>query len=275
MIAKVWKANSSSPSVNKSSFRYSSHQQIAHGPILNTGVVGELILGAVLDNAKEVLSIGGMRKSRISRAKQIKLVEHFVAGATARTAGELVGVNKTTAAYYFHRLRELIYRAVADATPFAGEIEVDESYFGGHRKGKRGRGAAGKVPVFGLLKRGGKVYAVVIADAKATTLLPILKERIVPDSIVYSDSLPSYNALDVSGFRHLRINHSKLFADGKNHINGIENFWNQAKRHLRKFNGVPKEHFPLFLKECEWRFNNPNPQTQLSQLYQWVLQSLT
>ncbi len=214
-----------------------------------------------------------MRKSRISRAKQIKLVEHFVAGATARTAGELVGVNKTTAAYYFHRLRELIYRAVADATPFAGEIEVDESYFGGHRKGKRGRGAAGKVPVFGLLKRGGKVYAVVIADAKATTLLPILKERIVPDSIVYSDSLPSYNALDVSGFRHLRINHSKLFADGKNHINGIENFWNQAKRHLRKFNGVPKEHFPLFLKECEWRFNNPNPQTQLSQLYQWVLQS--
>jgi transposase len=216
-----------------------------------------------------------MRKSRISHGKQMKLVEHFVAGATARTAGELVGVNKTTAAYYFHRLRELICRAVADATPFAGEIEVDESYFGGHRKGKRGRGAAGKVPVFGLLKRGGKVYAVVIADAKATTLLPILKQRIVPDSIVYSDSLPSYNALDVSGFRHLRINHSKLFAAGKNHINGIENFWNQAKRHLRKFNGVPKEHFPLFLKECEWRFNNPNPQTQLTQLNQWVHQSLT
>ncbi len=42
-----------------------------------------------------------------------------------------------------------------------------------------------------------------------------------------------------------RINHSKLFADRHNHINGIENFWNQAKRHLRKFNGVPKEHFPL------------------------------
>jgi transposase len=78
-----------------------------------------------------------------------------------------------------------------------------------------------------------------------------------------------------SGFRHLRINHSKLFAQGKNHINGIENFWNQAKRHLRKFNGVPKAHFPLFLKECDWRFNNPNPQTQLSQLNQWVHQLLT
>jgi transposase len=140
---------------------------------------------------------------------------------------------------------------------------------------RRGRGAAGKIPVFGLLKRGGKVYAVVIANAKATTLLPILKERIVPDSIVYSDSLPSYNALDVSGFRHLRINPSKRFAHGKNHIHGIENFWNQAKRHLRKFNGVPKKHFPLFLKECEWRFNNPNPQTQLTQLNQWVHQFLT
>lgn len=216
-----------------------------------------------------------MRKSRISFGKQAKLIEHFVAGTTARTAARLVRVNKTTAAYYYHRLRELIYQAIANSAPLAGEIEVDESYFGGHRKGKRGRGAAGKVPVFGLLKRGGKVYAVVIADAQATTLLPILKERIVPDSIVYSDSLPSYNALDISGFRHLRINHSKLFADGKNHINGIENFWNQAKRHLRKFNGVPKAHFPLFLKECEWRFNNPNPQTQLKQLNQWVQQCLT
>ena len=103
--------------------------------------------------------------------------------------------------------------------------------------------------MFGLLKRGGKVYAVVIANAKVATLLPILKEQIVPDSIVDSDSLPSHNALDVSGFRHLRINHSKLFAVGKNHINGIENFWHQAKRQLRKFNGVPKAHCPLFLKE--------------------------
>lgn len=216
-----------------------------------------------------------MRKSRLSKKVQRRLVEYFVAGTTARCAAGLVNVNRKTAAFYYHRLRELIYQAAIDTAPFAGEIEVDESYFGGHRKGKRGRGAAGKVPVFGLLKRGGKVYAVVIADAKATTLLPILKERVVPDSIVYSDALPSYNALAVAGFRHLRINHSKLFADGKNHLNGIENFWNQAKRHLRKFNGVPKAHFPLFLKECEWRFNNSNPQAQLKQLNQWVQQFLT
>ena len=72
---------------------------------------------------------------------------HPVTVPTARTAAGLVRVNQTTAAYYYHRLRELIYRAVADAAPFVGEIEVDESYFGGHRKGQRGRGAAGKLPV--------------------------------------------------------------------------------------------------------------------------------
>lgn len=92
----------------------------------------------------------------------------------------------------------------------------------------------------------------------------------MPDSIVSSDNWKGYNVLDVSDFKHYRINHSELFAEGKNHINGIENFWNQAKRHLRKFNDVPKENFVYFLKECEWRFNNPDPKRQLSQLKQWV-----
>ncbi|MGD0158304.1 MAG: transposase, partial [Terracidiphilus sp.] len=100
-----------------------------------------------------------MHKSRLLWSQQQRLMEHFVTGTTARTAGVLVGVNKTTAAYYFHRLRQLIYQVSEDAAPFSGEVEVDESYFGGRRKGLRGRGAAGKVPVFGLLKRGGKVYA--------------------------------------------------------------------------------------------------------------------
>ena len=211
-----------------------------------------------------------MRKSRLSKTKQDRLIEHFVAGTTARTTAVLVGVNKSTASYYFHRLRELIFKAVEDETPFSGEIEVDESYFGGKRKGKRGRGAAGKVPVFGLLKRGGKVYTKIIPNAKATTLMPIIQERIMPDSVVYTDCLSSYNVLDVSCFKHYRINHSELFADRKNHINGIENFWNQAKRHLRKFNGVPADHFHLYLKECEWRFNNPKPDNQLKMLKQLV-----
>ena len=211
-----------------------------------------------------------MRKSRLSNEKQARLLEYFVSGATARTAAALVGVNKSTAAYYFHRLRELIAQAIHEATSLAGEIEVDESYFGGRRKGKRGRGAAGKVPVFGILKRGGRVYTKVIPDTKAKTLMGIMQDRIIPDSIVYTDTYRSYNVLDVSEFKHYRINHSKRFVKKHKHINGIENFWNQAKRHMRKFNGVPRPHSPLFLKECEWRFNTPNPQQQLAQLKQWV-----
>ena len=101
-----------------------------------------------------------MRKSRLSQHKQNKLIELFVAGVTARTANELVNVNKNTAAYYFHRLRLLIYQTSPHLEMFEGEIEADESYFGGTRKGKRGRGAVGKVAVFGLLKRNGKVYTV-------------------------------------------------------------------------------------------------------------------
>ncbi|XDZ66453.1 IS1595 family transposase [Alphaproteobacteria bacterium LSUCC0684] len=211
-----------------------------------------------------------MRKSRLSRLKQTKLMEHYVAGTTARCAADLVGVNFKTAAYYFHRLREIIALETQNNDVLSGEFEVDESYFGGTRKGKRGRGSAGKVPVFGILKRGGKVYTQIIPDASGQTLIPIIEDRIMPDSIVYSDCWRGYNVLDVSEFKHYRINHSVLFADKKNHINGIENFWNQAKRHMRKFNGIPAKHFPIFLKECEWRFNNPSPQTQLKQVKQWV-----
>jgi transposase len=199
-----------------------------------------------------------MRKSRLSQDKQGRLIEHFISGSTARTAAALIGVNRNTAAYYFQRLRQLIYQAAEDESPLFGEIEVDESYFGGTRKEKRGRGAAGKVPVFGILKRGGRVYTKIVPNVTSATLMPIMVQKIVPDSIVFTDSLGSYNVLDVSDFHHVRINHSKLFAEGRNHINGIENFWNQAKRHLRKFNGIPREQFGLFLKECEWRFNTPD-----------------
>jgi len=152
-----------------------------------------------------------MRKSRLSKVKQDKLLEHFVSGSTARVAASLVGVNKNTATYYFQRLRELIFAhtELAAQEYFQVEIEVDESYLGGVRKGKRGRGAGNKIPVFGLLKRGGKVFTKIIPDAKTETLLPIIREKVVPDSIVYSDSFRSYNVLDVSEFKHYRINHSR------------------------------------------------------------------
>lgn len=210
------------------------------------------------------------RKTKLTKKQVEKLMEHFVAGTTARTAAELIGVNRNTSTKFFRKFREIIASNIEDDSLLEGEIEVDESYFGGRRKGKRGRGSAGKIPVFGLLKRKGKVYTKVINDAKSKTLMPIIHKKIVPDSIVYTDTFRSYNALDITHFKHERINHSKLFADKKNHINGIENFWNQAKRHMRKFNGIPKQHFYLYIKECEWRFNFGSPQKLLETLKQWA-----
>ena len=177
------------------------------------------------------------QKSRLTPQQQGRLIEYFVAGATAHAAASLLRIQPNTAIAFFMRLRKLVASKVP-SYQMDGEVEADESYFGGHRKGKRGRGASGKVAVFGLLKRKGKVYTAIIPNAQSVTLLPIIEQRIAPDSIIYTDTLRSYNVLDVSHFRHLRINHSALFADQKNHINGIENFWNQAKRHLRRFNGI-------------------------------------
>ena len=141
---------------------------------------------------------------------------------------------------------------------FDGEVEVDESYFGGQRKGKRGRGTAGKVAVFGLLKCNGKVYTVAVPNTQTATLLPMIREQVKPDSIVYTDCYKSYDVLDVSEFSHFRINHSTHFADRQNHINGIENFWGLCKVRLSKFRGIHKHNFYLHIKECEFRYNCRN-----------------
>ena len=219
--------------------------------------------------------VSSRRRSRLARSIQIELIKYFCAGATARSAAELVDVNRNTAVLFYHKLREIIYQRLEAAQPelMGGEIEVDESYFGGIRKGKRGRGAAGKIPVFGLLKRNGMVHVVIIPNAASNTLFPIIRQKIKPDSLVYTDSFRAYDALDVSEFHHVRINHSERFADRTNHINGIENFWNQSKRHLRAYNGIPKQHFHLFIKECEWRFNY-RPIANLNKiLQQWWFKS--
>ena len=209
-----------------------------------------------------------IRKSRLSPRRQNRLLEHFVAGTTARAAAEIIGVQPNTAIRFYMRLRFLIASQLP-SYELNGEVEADESYFGGIRKGKRGRRTAGKVAVFGLLKWGGKIFTAIVPNARTETLLPIIEERVTPDSIVYTDTFKAYNALDVTEFHHMRINHSKLFADRGNHINGIENFWNQAKRHLRRFNGIKPNNFHWFLKECEWRFNGGNHQNLYKQLKYW------
>jgi len=136
-----------------------------------------------------------MRKCRLNSAKQAKLLEHFVAGTTARGGADLIRVNCNPVAYYFKCLREIIVYQLDQELHevFSGEIDVDGSYFGGTLKGKRGRGSASKVPVFGLLKCGDKVYAKLIADTGGQTFMPIIEHKVIPDSIVYSDGWRSYN----------------------------------------------------------------------------------
>ena len=144
------------------------------------------------------------RRTKLPRRTQLRLIEHFVAGTTARMAADLVQVNRNTATLYYRKLREVVTEHIADESPFGGEIEIDESYFGGHRKGKRGRGAAGKTVVFGILKRGGRVYTAVPADLKRATLIPIIRQRVEPDSLVITDGLNVSRPAEAGGIRSTR-----------------------------------------------------------------------
>ena len=153
---------------------------------------------------------------KLLRKQQLKLLEYFVLEVTARSAADLLGIQPNSAALFYRKLRKMIaYYLEQEAHEiFDGAVELDESYFGGARKGKRGRGAAGKVAVFGILKRGGKVYTKVVLNTKTETLMPLIARKIAPDSVVYTDCYRSYNALDVSDFYHERINPSQAICHG-------------------------------------------------------------
>lgn len=141
---------------------------------------------------------------KLSKRVQKKLLEFFVLQVTARSAADILGIQPNSAILFYRKIRMVIshYLALVADEVFEGPVELDESYFGGQRKGRRGRGAAGKVVIFGILKRNGRVYTVVVDNAKSDTLMPVIKQKIMPDSIVYTDSLSSYDKLDVSGFIH-------------------------------------------------------------------------
>ncbi|KPN74629.1 transposase, partial [Neisseria sp. 74A18] len=104
---------------------------------------------------------------KLKKSLQRKLLEYFVLEVTARSAADILGIQPNTAILFYRKIRLVIshHLALEADQVFEGTIELDESYFGGKRKGKRGRGAAGKVVAFGILKRGGKVYTVVVNNA--------------------------------------------------------------------------------------------------------------
>lgn len=191
---------------------------------------------------------------------------------TATATSELLKLNRKTVNNYFTEFRELILEdSIQKHQKELGIFELDESYFGAKRvRGKRGRGAAGKTPVFGVLKREGKVFVSIVPRCSREELLPIIQGKILEGSTIHTDGWKAYDGLILNGYTHYRVfHHENEFVRGKSHVNGIESFWSFAKRRLAKFNGLTDEKFILHLKECECRFNlrNENVTDFMEQLY--------
>lgn len=200
---------------------------------------------------------------------QKQLLEQFVAGTTARAAARLVKVQERTAVVFFHRLRQLI-ASKQESFLLLSENKANASTVTEQYKGQREPEVAGHVPVFGLLSRGGKIYTAIIPDAKAETLIPIIREHVTPDSIVYTKRAQTDEVLNVSEFRHKCLKPGKTVLSRTGyHIDGTENFWNQSKRYLRRFHGIPKTSFYWYLKDCEWRFNGSDHHELSKQLHDW------
>lgn len=197
-----------------------------------------------------------VKNSKLTNRQINELIKYFALEVPASRAAKVMNINRHSAERLYHVIRRCLARECELESPFGGEVECDESYFGGRRKGPRGRGAAGKVPVFGLLKRKGRVYTRIVEDVSRKTLRQIIKTKVVPQSVIYTDSFRSYDGLVLDGFKHYRINHQECFATSKRqHINGIENFWGYAKTKLKSYYGVSRGHFYFYLKEMEFRFN--------------------
>jgi len=162
-----------------------------------------------------------VNRAKISDAKFRQLIRLFVHDLEAKTIASLTGLNRNTVNRYLTLIRKRIAEFREQKSPVQGEIEVDESYFGGKRiKGKRGRGAFKKIPVFGIFKRGGKVYTEIVSDCAKATLQDILRGRVDPDSIIHSGGRPGYNGLvDPSYKKHYRVTHENdLILQQKNGV---------------------------------------------------------
>ena len=210
-----------------------------------------------------------IKRRRISDKKFRVLMKCFCVDCTTLQASVLLNINRNTTQRYFHFFRTLISKSAwleRQQYDVGNGVEVDESYFGPRRqRGKRGRGASNKVIVFGLLKRGGKVFTQIISYASQIEILPIIRQTVKSGSDIYSDGWKSYNALAIYGYNHKKVkHHENEFANGDNHINGIESFWSWTKHRLSKFHGFTRSQFAEFLLESEWRFNHrANTQKQL------------
>lgn len=199
----------------------------------------------------------GKSKSLKKLRRELGIVLGFIDQRPARQIALELGLAGNTVASVYRRIRECLYhQCELEGKRLSGSIEIDEAYFGGWRKGKKGRGAAGKSVVLGLLERNGKVYTRVVSTLSAPALMDIIRNKTRKGSVFYTDAFKSYNSLKQFG-KHRRINHAKaLVYRNHNHINGIEGFWSYTKHKLYNYRGVSRANFALYLKEMEYRFNH-------------------
>ena len=212
-----------------------------------------------------------LRRSRLSDEQTERLLEHFVAGTPARASAALIRVNRNTARLFYHRMRELIAQRLEQASPIRGEVVAGTASSPGAEGNGGQRRATARAPIFGLIERDGKVHTILLRDQRPDAATGA---GLRLDAIVYADSHLERGALDVSGLRHQRVADSKHSPRGRPQFNSVESFWSQAKRHLHRYNGVPRRHFHLFLKECEWRFNYGSPAQLLKVLKAWIKSSM-
>jgi transposase len=194
---------------------------------------------------------------RISPSQWLSLIKLFELSTSARKASLEVHLSYKTTLRAFDILRRVLVEELARSDEvLKGELEADEAYFGGKRKGRRGRGAGGKTIVYGILERGGKVSVSIVQDVSAESLMTETVKRVRRGSIVYTDKWRGYDSLMFCGYKHLNIDHRYKFKQGKVYINGIEGFWSFAKERLIKHHGISRYKFLYYIKEMEWRYNN-------------------
>ncbi len=203
-----------------------------------------------------------MERSRTSLQKWFIAIHLFCTsrhGVAAKELQRQLGVTYKTAWRMAHEIRKFMAE-VDNEWPLDGDVEADETYIGGKRPGKRGRGAAGKTVVFGMLERGGDVMTKVVPDVKMRTLQPIVVENVKAGSTIHTDELRSYKGLDKSGYDHMTVNHGAgQYVRLNSHVNSIEGFWARLKLSIRGTHvHVSGKHLWKYVKEFEYRYNRRN-----------------
>jgi transposase-like protein len=148
------------------------------------------------------------RRSYISTQKSKQLLKCFSLDLTAAQAHKTCNIAHYSSKGIYQKLRLYIIKYLLKEHPEYGEFEYDQSYFAPRRiRGKPGRGAVGKTPVFGVLKRGGKVYVEIVKNCSREELLPIIEGKILEGSTIHTDGWRAYDGLLLNGYDHYGVFH--------------------------------------------------------------------